>query len=109
MLAHLLEVDPSEIDRQRPLNTFGLSSLRTVELKNTLEESLGLVLPVTSFLQGVSLAELASEVLRELSGPPSIPEGDDVAMLLRQLQQLSDDQVRCLLTGGEVSARGALT
>jgi acyl-CoA synthetase (AMP-forming)/AMP-acid ligase II/acyl carrier protein len=108
-LARLLRVDPSEIDPQRPLNTFGLSSLRTVELKNTLEESLSLALPVTSFLQAGSLAQLASEVHRELSWPPSRPEGEDVARLLRQLQQLSDDQVKRLLTAGEVCARGVLS
>jgi acyl carrier protein len=108
-LARLLQVDASEIDRQQPLNTFGLSSLRTVELKHAVEESLSVVLPVTSFLQGASLAQLASEVLHELSGPPSLPEGEDVARLLWRLQQLTDDQVKRLLTGDEVWARGVLS
>src|SRR5262249_54305039 len=108
-IARLLQVDPSEIDRQQPLNTFGLSSLRTVELKNAREEGLSVALPVQRFLQGVSVAQLASEVLHELSGPPSRPEGEDVARLLWQLRQLSDEQVKRLLTGEEVEARGVLS
>ena len=98
-LARLLQIDASEVDRQRPLNTFGLSSLRTLELKNAVEESLAVALPVTSFLQGASLAQLASDVLRELSAPPSVSEGEDMSRLLWQLQQLSDDQVKTLLAG----------
>ena len=65
----------------QPVNTLGLDSLATVELRNALEGGLGVVLPVTRFLQGATIAQLASDVLAQLSGssgpspprPPPVP------------------------------------
>jgi acyl carrier protein len=107
-LAGLLLVGPSEIDPQQPLNTLGLSSLATMELKNAVEESFAVALPVTSFLQGASVAQLASEIVRELSAPPPLPGSEEVSRLLWQLQRLSDDEVKTLLAGDDVQARSVL-
>src|SRR5207248_1022375 len=57
-LARLLRLDPAAVDLHQPVSTFGLDSLATVELKNALERSLGVTLPVSSFLHGASIAEL---------------------------------------------------
>jgi acyl-CoA synthetase (AMP-forming)/AMP-acid ligase II/acyl carrier protein len=109
LLARVLEVDASAIDTEQPINTFGLSSLATVELKNAIEEDFGVALPVTRFLQGANLVQLASDVVRALTAPVPGAGAGDVAALVWQLQRLSDDQVKVLLAGDDVSARSALS
>jgi acyl-CoA synthetase (AMP-forming)/AMP-acid ligase II len=66
-IARVLRLDPAAIDPHQPVNTLGLDSLTTLELKNTLWESLGVYLAVTRFLRGASISMLASQVLTELS------------------------------------------
>jgi hypothetical protein len=51
------------------LSTLGLTSLNVLELKNALEGSLRVALPVSSFFEGASLSQLASRLLAELSAP----------------------------------------
>ena len=46
------------IEPWRPLNTLGLDSLMGVELQNQIEEEVGLFVPIVTFLQGASVAEL---------------------------------------------------
>lgn len=109
LIGRVLKVDASEVDTRQPINTFGLNSLATLELKNAIEESFEVALPVTKFLQGASIVDLAAEVVRGISRPLPGVEADDVATLLWQLQRLSDDQVKVLLAGDDVSARSALS
>lgn len=71
-VAQQLKIAPSQIDPQQPLTTLGLDSLNAVELKNSLETNLTVVLSMTNFLQGSSIAELVSEVLTQLTAPVSI-------------------------------------
>jgi len=59
-IARTLNVRRSQIDPTRPVNSFGLDSLVSVELTHTLERSLGVVFPVTHFLREASLKELAA-------------------------------------------------
>jgi acyl carrier protein len=67
-LAHLLRLDLSRVSPHQPVNTLGLDSLTTVELRNVLERGLGVVVPITRFLQGATIAQLASDVLAQLCG-----------------------------------------
>jgi acyl carrier protein len=96
-LARVLRLDPAAIDPHQPVNTLGLDSLTTLELKNALGESLGVSLPVTRFLRGASISTLASQVLTELSQRATAPIPPSMSSLLQQVQQLSDDQVKALL------------
>jgi acyl-CoA synthetase (AMP-forming)/AMP-acid ligase II/acyl carrier protein len=93
-LARVLHLEPSAVDLDQPLNTLGLDSLTTVELKNVVEESLGVTLPVSTFFQGASTAQLASQVLHELSAPAASRGPQDVGKLLHEIQQLSANQVK---------------
>jgi len=70
-VAQVLEVRLSRLDPQQPLSTLGLDSLMAVELKNSIETSLGVVLPMASFLQSPSIAQLATKVLNQLTELPS--------------------------------------
>jgi acyl-CoA synthetase (AMP-forming)/AMP-acid ligase II/acyl carrier protein len=103
-LARVLRLEPSAVDPHQPLNTLGLDSLTTVELKNAVEESLGVTLPVSSFFQGASTAQLASQVLDELAAPAAAQAPQDVSKLLREIRQLSDDQVKVLVHTDKVTA-----
>jgi acyl carrier protein len=96
-LARVLRLEPAAIDMHQPVNTLGLDSLTTLELKNALGESLGVSLPVTRFLRGASISTLASQVLTELSQRATAPIPPSMSSLLQQVQQLSDDQVKALL------------
>ncbi len=102
-LAQVLRLDAAAIDVHQPVNTLGLDSLTTLELKNALGESLGVYVPVTRFLGGVSVSTLASQVLTELMQQASAPFSPSMSSLLEQVQQLSDDQVRALLDGKSVA------
>jgi acyl-CoA synthetase (AMP-forming)/AMP-acid ligase II/acyl carrier protein len=101
-VARLLRLDPSAVDPRQPVNTLGLDSLMTVELKNALEVSLGVTLPVARLLQGASIAQLVSQVLHELSGPAAVPAPQDVGEPLHEIQQLSAVQVKRLLDTEQV-------
>lgn len=65
-LAEMLKVKVAEIDAHRPLAEFGLGSLMAVELRNWLEESLELALPVTVFWSYPTVAALAYHLVSTL-------------------------------------------
>jgi amino acid adenylation domain-containing protein len=54
----------------QPLVRYGLDSLTAVELAHSIETNLGVALPMVSFLQGVSIAELGAHLLSQLSDGP---------------------------------------
>lgn len=87
LVAQVLRREISQLDIQEPLSTLGLDSLMAVELKNSIETDLSVVLSMTSFLQGDSIAEIASQVLEQLTANTSSQE-TAIAPL-----QYSDEQI----------------
>ncbi|MDF5732675.1 MAG: AMP-binding protein, partial [Rhizonema sp. PD38] len=71
LVARVLKVSLSQVNPQQPLSVLGLDSLMAIEIKHAIETNLGVVLPITSFLQGSSINRLAVEVLAQLSLTPS--------------------------------------
>lgn len=67
--ARIVHLAPSLVDGQRPLTAFGLDSLMAIELKNEIETSLAIELPMVTFLQGPSLSQLATEILAQRQRP----------------------------------------
>jgi thioester reductase-like protein len=65
-LARVMEVEPEKVDIEQPLNTMGLDSLMAIELKNAIERSLRITLPIARFLEGPSLRKLAEYSLEAL-------------------------------------------
>ncbi|WP_221643002.1 non-ribosomal peptide synthetase, partial [Nostoc sp. 2RC] len=65
-VAQVLKLVPSLVNPQQPLNTVGLDSLMAIELQHAIETNLGVVLPMTSFLGGSSINQLATVVLAQL-------------------------------------------
>ncbi len=107
-LARQLGLAPATVNVQQPVCTFGLDSLKTVELTNRLEQHLGVTLPASSLLQGGNIAELANQVLRALAAGTTRPSSNSMRKFLREIERLSDDQVKQLLDRESVSAGGAL-
>jgi phthiocerol/phenolphthiocerol synthesis type-I polyketide synthase D len=62
-LAIVLGLESSEIDPQESLNNLGFDSLMVLELKQRLENGLGIVLPIESLMQDPSLADLSVKLL----------------------------------------------
>ncbi|EGO65798.1 lichenysin synthetase A [Acetonema longum DSM 6540] len=78
--AQVLKLPQARLDVNAALNGMGLDSIMAVELKNKLERTLGVVVPMVNFLQGPSIAELAAQVQELLTLEPaaavipSVPE-----------------------------------
>jgi myxalamid-type polyketide synthase MxaB len=105
------------LDPQAPLNQMGLDSLMALELRNRVETDLGMNIPMSYFLQGLSVSEMSAlllEILAEAdltesslqtsAGAPSLEEpgahlGDEerTRQLLSNIDQLSNEQVDMLL------------
>ncbi|MDT5270421.1 MAG: hypothetical protein QOH49_2607, partial [Acidobacteriota bacterium] len=66
-LAARLGVEPSAIDANRSMLHYGLDSLTAVELAHSIETSLGVSLPMMSFLEETSIAELAERTAAQLA------------------------------------------
>jgi amino acid adenylation domain-containing protein len=69
LVAQVLKLAPSQLDYQQPLSTVGIDSLIAIELQNSIETKLGVVLPMANILEGSSIAELASALLTQLTEP----------------------------------------
>jgi acyl transferase domain-containing protein/acyl carrier protein len=88
-LAKVLRLAAFKLDVQQPINKLGLDSLMAVELKNRIQNDLGVTLLVVTFLKGPSLAQLATQVLDQLA------EQTEVAVLPSTLDvsaSLSDEK-----------------
>jgi hypothetical protein len=66
-------------------------------------------LPVSSFLQGASIAQMVSRVLHEVAVPAAAPLAEPVSRHLHEIRQVADDPVRRLLGPDKVSAGGTLS
>jgi amino acid adenylation domain-containing protein len=65
-LARVMELDAAKVDVEQPLNSLGLDSLMVIELKNVIESSLDVTLPMARFLEGPSLSQLAGYALEAM-------------------------------------------
>lgn len=103
-IARVLKCSPSKVDTHQPLNRLGIDSLMAVELKNRVEADLELAVPVTALLQGPTLSQLATHLLKQLTPTPaSTPSasiaasGEAAEQLPVAVDQLSDEEVDSLL------------
>lgn len=64
-----LEVSLAELDK--PLQALGLDSLTGIQLRNRIEDDLGLSLSVVDFLKGLSMAQVGDRAMAALTEIPS--------------------------------------
>jgi myxalamid-type polyketide synthase MxaE and MxaD len=131
-IGHVLRLAPAELGRDTPMRDLGMDSFMAVELRRRLELSLGLALSAALVWQRPTIAELTLHLSGALaSGDPTPPPpqggarngGDrraersrgslarapaapeaELAGLLAEIEQLSEDEVRLLLSEGEGAA-----
>ena len=70
-IARVLRLPRKEIDRHRPLAEIGMDSLMMLELRNTVEESLGITLPMMSLSSGIAPMDVARRLLPLITGEKS--------------------------------------
>ncbi len=66
--AAVLKTEASRLDAAESLTSLGVDSLMAMELQKRLELQVGVDVPVSQLLQGVTLRELACTVARKLDG-----------------------------------------
>jgi len=57
----------SDVHMDQPLARYGLDSLAAIEITHSIETSLGVTLPMVSFLQGDSITQLGAQIFSQLS------------------------------------------
>ncbi|MCV7384950.1 type I polyketide synthase [Mycolicibacter longobardus] len=106
LVAGKLGLPPAGLDVAAPLNSLGVDSLITLELRIQVERELGIVVPVARLLDGPSVVSLSSWLSEQLAaagpGPAddsSVPEAvaPQEIDVLTQVSELSDDAVDALL------------
>lgn len=69
-IARVLGHTSLELDPHQQLNRLGIDSLMSVELKNRIGSDLDVVIPVTTFLQGITFAQLIVQVTAQIAAEP---------------------------------------
>jgi len=66
-IAKVLHIVPSQIETRHPITSFGLDSIMAIELKNKLETSFDVNIPIAVLIEGISIEGLAARVLNEIA------------------------------------------
>jgi NADPH:quinone reductase-like Zn-dependent oxidoreductase/thioesterase domain-containing protein/NADP-dependent 3-hydroxy acid dehydrogenase YdfG/acyl carrier protein len=78
-LARIMGIEPTSLETNQPLSTFGLDSLLALELKNNLEGRLDFTLPMAKLMEGPSIESLAAETTRLVAGGGESPDASTSA------------------------------
>lgn len=73
-IARVLGTDVTRLGIDQPLDTLGLDSLMAIELRNSLESSLGIKISLARLLQGPTISSLVGQVLENLASPEGASE-----------------------------------
>ncbi len=66
-VARVTELPVSRVEVKEAISDLGLDSLMAIQLKNRIEDELGVVVPVTTFLRGGTIIDLAEQLLVQLT------------------------------------------
>lgn len=107
-IAKILGIKSSTLDEQNSLTSLGFDSLMAIELRNMLKTELNIDIPVSEFMAGKSILEIASYLQEKLSSSAINTEIEKISEttmeqlteqeLLDNLEQLSDTEVVNLLS-----------
>src|SRR5262249_601329 len=95
-IAQVLQMHLSNIGRYQPLTSLGIDSLMAMELRNRLENSLGLTLPGTLIWKYSTLAMLTDLVMSKLqpvSAPPESSSAPSLLMKTEHATTLSEEAI----------------
>ena len=115
-LSRVLRIDVDDLDVHQSLGNLGIDSLMAVELRNHVQASLGIVIPVAQLLQDPSISQLAQGILEQLEDTSSpvgevavtadsadtketgSQEGLIAEQALEKLDTMSDSEVEAMLS-----------
>ncbi|MFB2973192.1 amino acid adenylation domain-containing protein [Aerosakkonema sp. BLCC-F183] len=63
----VLGIAPASADKQQPLSSFGLDSLKVFELKNRIEGDFQVAISVADFFEDASISVLATQILAQIT------------------------------------------
>jgi acyl carrier protein len=108
-IARILRLDPLSLEDTAPLATFGLDSLTGMELRDRVTADLAVAIPMTTFVRGPSLRELAAAIgielrtaeegsARDSTDGDAVPNAGAVAPdLVPRVDDLSEAEIDSLL------------
>ncbi|NMO18115.1 methyltransferase, partial [Pyxidicoccus fallax] len=68
LVANLLKMPVARVDAEQPLNTLGMDSLLSLELKHKIHAETGVSMPLDELLQGASISHLSHQLAERLDG-----------------------------------------
>ncbi|HYW19656.1 MAG TPA: amino acid adenylation domain-containing protein [Nodularia sp. (in: cyanobacteria)] len=67
LVARVLRVKPEQVNREQPLSSLGLDSLKVFEVKNRIEVDFEVAISVAEFFDGAGISELANQILNQVN------------------------------------------
>ncbi len=86
--ALVMGITNNQIDVQTPLNEMGLDSLMALELRNRILRDLEVDIPITSFIEGITITNLSNQLNEQL-----IQGVQEPAIELGGLEQIEDNNI----------------
>jgi aryl carrier-like protein len=114
-LARVMQLEPDEIDVDKPLNQLGMDSLMGLELKSRWEGDFKTKLPISELVESPTIAELSVKLVKlvenpEIAAAAQEAGGEDAEEQLKaalsQLEDASGDELEALLTQRGPSSNG---
>lgn len=102
VVSQILRVPRAKLLPDRSLQAYGLDSMMAIELKGSLEKTIGASLPIVELIRGVSVMELAVTLRPQVEEWAIPAERDETDELLAELGDLTPEQLEALLA--EVTA-----
>ena len=105
LVSRVLRIPTSRLERTAALGSIGLDSLMALELRNLLEDSLGMSFPVTLIWNHQSIAALAAHLAEkigmsltpeteEVAAPSTLEDSSELTLLLSVLDEVPLEEVQ---------------
>lgn len=97
-LARALKMPADRLNLEQPFTSLGLDSLMAMELKARIETDLGVNIPLVTFMEHPTIAQMTDELLASITATShDLEAAESAAHLLAQLDSLSDEEVEAYL------------
>ena len=87
-IGNILRVAPDKLDENRSLLEVGMDSLMGVELMSSLENNLGISIPIMALSEGPTISRLAERLSHSVRPPTDAEEAVDSSAITNQMRHL---------------------